>query len=65
MRILVNKTHTMTVGRSKNKISRMVGITLSPEEITCFDVIEKTSVSIISTETIDNMKEVNKNYVTP
>ena len=62
---MVSNTHTMTLGRSKNKISQIVGTIFSPKKLTFFSVIEMKPVDILLDQMVDNMKEVNRNYVTP
>ena len=65
MYIMVNKTNTMTLGISKNKISRIAGTSFAPpQKLTFFTVIATKPVDIVFEQTIDNIKEVNQNYVT-
>ena len=47
---MLNMTYTMTLGRSKNKTSHIVGT--------------KKPVEMLFNQNIDNIKEVNKKYVT-
>ena len=59
---MVSKTHTMNLGRSKNKISQIEGKRFVPKQkkITLFSVIEMKPVEILIDKTIYNIKKVNK-----
>ena len=65
---MVSKTHTMTLGRWKNKINLNVGTSFAPKQknkITFFDVIAAKLVDIVFNQKISNIIEVNWNYVIP
>ena len=59
--------HTITSGRLKNKTSKTIGT--SPPQIintlTFFSIIETETVDIVFKKIIDNIKDVNQNYVKP
>ena len=64
---MVSKTHTMPLGGSKNEISKIIETGFSPKQklITFFSVISTKPVEIVFEQTIDNIKEVNRNHVMP
>ena len=56
--------NTTTLGRSKNKIGRIVGTSFfSEKKPTFFAVIATKPVEIVFEQKIDNINEVNQNYV--
>ena len=44
---MVSMTHTITLGRSKNKISQIVGTSFAPKKLTFSSVIEMKPVDIV------------------
>ena len=65
---MVSKTHTMNLGISKNEISRIITTRSAQKQNNIhnlFSVIATKSVEIVFKKKIDNIKEVNRNYVTP
>ena len=65
---MASKAHIMTLGISKNKISRIVGTSLASKKnkkVTLFSVIETKLVEILFDKKIDNLKQVNRNHITP
>ena len=66
MQIWVHKTHTMSLGISKNIMCQNVGTGFSPKKkLNLFTMIEKIPVDIEFNKTVDNIKDVNRNNVTP
>ena len=65
MNILVSKTHTMTVGRTKNNTGQIAGTSYSPppNKLSLFYVIATKPVDIVFKQKNEDIKEVNKNYV--
>ena len=58
----------MTLGRLKNKISRIIGTSFAPKQknkLALFAVIATKPVDIIFEKTIDNIKQVNQKYAKP
>ena len=61
---MVSKNHTMTVGRSRTKISQIAGKRFfQKKNLTIFAILEVKPLDIVFEKTIDNIKEVNQNYV--
>ena len=63
--IMLGMTHTMPLGRSKNKINQILGISFALKKLSLFAVIAEKSVRIAFKEKIDNIKEFRRNYVMP
>ena len=61
--IIVSMTHTITLGISKNKISRIVGTIFNPKKHTLFSMIATKPVDIVFDQIINNIKDVNQNYL--
>ena len=63
--VIIN--HTMILVRSKIKSveSQEDFFLQNKKKLTFFYIIETKPVDIVFKKTIDNMKEVNKNYVIP
>ena len=63
---MVSMNHTMTFCLSKNKIIQIVGTSFGTKKktylICCYS---EKPVEIAFEQTIDNIKEVNRNYLTP
>ena len=62
---MVSITHTMTLGRFKKKLVESKE-QISPKaknKLTLFSVILTKLVDIVFKQTIDNIKEGNKNYI--
>ena len=66
---MVSKTHTINLGRSKNKISIIVGTDFAPKQnkinLLAFLWYQLKPVEIVFGETTDKIKDLNWNYVSP
>ena len=62
---MVSKTHAITLSISKSDIGRILGTSFAPEKnkLTCFFVIAIKPVDFMLEKIINNIKEVNQNYV--